>query len=62
MASAMGTAQTYSIELPTVTASTILERLGDELGQIDQALSTFAAALPQDGKRSLPLRWSDSSA
>jgi DNA polymerase-3 subunit delta len=53
-------AQTYSIELPTVTASTILERLGDELGQIDQALSTFAAALPQDGKRSLPPEMVDS--
>ncbi|MBQ79540.1 MAG: hypothetical protein CMJ66_05780 [Planctomycetaceae bacterium] len=53
-------AQIYSIQLPAVTASTILERLGNELGQIDQALSTFAAALPLDGKRSLPPEMVDS--
>ena len=50
----------HSIDLPVATADTILERLGDELGQIDQALTTFAAALPQEGKRTLPPEMVDS--
>ena len=50
----------HSIDLPAAAAGTILERLGGELGQIDQALTTFAAALPQKGKRTLPPEMVDS--
>lgn len=45
--------QAHSIDLPAATADTILDRLGDKLGQIDQALTTFATTLPKDGNRTL---------
>jgi len=38
--------QAHRLKLPAAAASRLLERLGDDLGQIDQALAGFAAALP----------------
>lgn len=45
--------QTHQVELPTTTASRLLERLGNELGQIDQAIASLAAALPKSGPRKI---------
>ncbi len=49
--------QAHSIDLPAATAGTILERLGNELGQIDQALTTFASALPQKETGHFRQKW-----
>ena len=45
--------QTHQVELPVTTASRLLERLGNELGQIDQALTSLVAALPSSGPRKI---------
>ena len=45
--------QTLAVDLPSTTASRLLERLGNELGQIDQALNSLAAALPASGPRQI---------
>jgi len=44
----------HGITLAAATAQRLLERLGGELGQIDQALARLAAAAPTSGKAAIP--------
>ncbi len=45
------TKHTHQAELPAAAAGLLLERLGNDLGQVDQALGRLAAALPAQGQR-----------
>ena len=45
------TKHTHQAELPAAAAGLLLERLGNDLGQVDQALGRLAAALPAQERR-----------
>ena len=45
--------QAHRADLPAAAASLLLERLGSDLGQVDQAVAGLAAARPANGKRTI---------